>query len=211
ARMASGFPPAGSGSGVGWGRMDGVPAVRLTGKRLEHAAYCCATWAAGPSFAKIVPGQLLALLDPRRVAELQEHRLHAPTCIEQRVGPHLRQRRRVDMQRHEIRTPRLEVRHLVEVGVLTSQNAAGREVARESRLHQSVGGELENGLGQRAAQDAYGAGRAPVVVDGAALAVLPAQNQGVVPRTLAHQVARVAPFREADELGHLRAVEVEAG
>ena len=84
------------------------------------------------------------------------------------------------------------------------------EVARERRLDVAVRRQLEQRLGQRAAQHAHHARRAAVVVDRRTLAVLPAQQPGVIIGGGANQVALVAVLREVQVFGQVVEVDLEA-
>ncbi len=101
------------------------------------------------------------------------------------------------MQGHQVGLAGLQVGNLVQVGILAADDRARRVLARTRRPHVAVGRVIEDRLGGRAAQHLDGATGAGVVVDRAALAVLPAKHEHVVPRSRTDEVARVTALREA--------------
>src|SRR5437870_5258239 len=77
-------------------------------------------------------------LDPGRVAELHFPHLEAATEIVERIGVHALQRRRVHVQCHQVGIAGLQVRYLMNVGVLAAEQAAFGKVAGEERLDVAV-------------------------------------------------------------------------
>lgn len=106
------------------------------------------------------------------------------------------------MQRDERPLLGLKVGDLMDVGFARGRHMAGRKPSRAERPHVPVGLEFVHNLTAGAVEDLEGAGRAGVIMDGTALTGQPADDQDLVPRAAADEIALVASGVEGDEIPH---------
>ena len=93
----------------------------------------------------------------------------------------------------------IEIADLVDVHIPAAAATVGGEFMRVRGEDMASGRAVEDGFSAGATEDADGAIAATVIMDGAALARFPAQNQRVIRRTGAHEVSAVRIRGEANE------------
>src|SRR5437016_2572695 len=85
------------------------------------------------------PGAASKRSDAGGIDALDEHQLLAARVVGQGIRPHPAQRRRVDVQGHQVGVAGLKVGHLMQVEVLAAADVSGGKVVRADRLDPAVG------------------------------------------------------------------------
>src|SRR3989442_11297510 len=114
------------------------------------------------------------------------------------------------MERYQAGLAWLKVRELVNVQVFRRADEPLGQLAGPCWKQMSLLSHLKNRLGGFAADDSHGASRSTMVMNRAALPVAPAQNQTMICRTRAHQVAPVPFRRKLDEWLDLRLLQAQS-
>src|SRR5438128_1741697 len=112
------------------------------------------------------------------------------------------------MEGDQVGAAGLSVRELVNVEVLGRAHEAFRQFAGADLEEVAFLGHFKNRFGGFAAEDAHRTGRTAVIMDWAALAVAPAEDQGMVRGAGMHEVAPIAfrgKFHEGPDGGEVHA------
>ena len=103
------------------------------------------------------------------------------------------------MERDQVLIAWFDVANLMDVCVLATATATGGKLPRLCGHDATVHCTIEYCFGTRAAEDAHGTTGAAMIVDGASLAISPAEDQRVVCGARAHQISAVRARREFHE------------
>jgi len=163
-------------------------------------------------FSAVAPatGKVQTALNPSPAAEIVNLIFkYTDGRFGQRISAHDQQGGRVDVQGDQIPAVGLEIAELVDVGILAAAAMTGGQFAAAGGIHMTRGGAVEQGFGGGALEDTDTATAGAVIVDGAALAVSPAENQGVVRGASSHQVSAVGFGTEPGEFGDVGPVNLK--